>query len=148
MQCSIDSLVGSRLLRTCAAQFRSLGESESLSLSFDSIENGDTKSDLARFQVRLEPSLGGSIIFQHESRIYRSSLESIWQDLAALMKLSEPLEDLVQRLRSLGASLGEDVIQDLVGALELARQSMVDGRHETPHLTLQLPREFMQFPWS
>lgn len=129
-------------------QFRSLGESESLSLSFDAIENGDVKSDLARFQVRLEPSLGGSIIFQHESRIYRSSLDSIWRDLTALMKLSEPLQDLVQRLRSLGASLGEDVIQDLVGALELARQSMVDGRNETPHLTLQLPREFMQFPWE
>ncbi len=129
-------------------QFRSLGESESLSLSFDQLETNDPATDLARFQVRLEPSLGGSIIFQHESRIYRSSLDSIWQDLTSLMNLNRPYQELVQRLRSLGASLGEDVIQDLVGALELARQSMVDGRNETPHLTLQLPREFMRFPWE
>ena len=64
------------------------------------------------------------------------------------MTLDRPCQELVQRLRSLGASLGEDVIQDLVGALDLARQSMVDGRNETPHLTLQLPREFMRFPWE
>lgn len=129
-------------------QFRSLGESESLTMSFDPNENTSPDSDLTRFQVRLEPSLGGNVIYQHESRIYRSTLDSIWRNLATLINQCEPHQQLVNKLRALGASLGEDVIQDLVGALEQARQSMVDERNETPHLTLQLPREFMRFPWE
>ncbi len=136
------------VLSEMRGQFRSLGESESLTMSFNELENTNQNSDLARFQIRLEPSLGGSIIFQHESRVYRSTLESIWKNLTSLLTLNQPCQDLALRLRSLGASLGEDVIQDLVGALELARQSVVEEREETPHLTLQLPREFMRFPWE
>lgn len=130
-------------------QFRSLGDSESLTMSFEvqDPEGGATK-DLSRFQVRLEPSLGGGVVYQQDSRVYRLSLESTWRNLNGLLKASEPIDTLVARLRSLGASLGEDVIQDLVKPLEIERDGIVARVGEIPHLTLQMTREFMRFPWE
>ena len=127
-------------------QFRSLGDSESLTMSFDFRDSGD--KDLANFLVRLEPSLGGSIVYQQASRVYKSTLNSTWRNLNALLEESQPMEDLVTRLRALGASLGEDIIQDMIARLESERASIIKNGGETPHLTLQMPREFMRFPWE
>jgi len=125
-------------------QFRSLGDSESLTMSFDSLEleAGLTK-DLCQLQVRLEPSLGGGIVYQHDSRVYRSSLEATWRNLHALLHDAEPIDALIARLRSLGCSLGEDVLQDLVKPLERQSNGIL-ARGEVPHLTLQMPRDFMR----
>lgn len=135
-------------------QFQSLGEAESLTLSIEPIDSGDRArtddcdSDLERFLVRLEPSLGGAVIYQQESRVYRSTLDATLHDLHALLQHSQPMETLVASVRALGATLGEDVIQDLVKAIEAERGAIVSARSETPHLTLQLPRELMRYPWE
>lgn len=127
-------------------QFRSLGDAESLTMSFDFLDSGDR--DLANFQVRLEPSLGGSIVYQQTSRVYKSSLNSTWRNLQGLLDDSRPMEGLVTRLRALGASLGEDIIQDMIERLEVERAAILKNGGEAPHLTLQMPREFMRYPWE
>lgn len=127
-------------------QFRSLGDAESLTMSFDFLDSGE--SDLANFQVRLEPSLGGAIVYQQTSRVYKSSLNSTWRNLQSLLNDSRPMEDIVARLRALGASLGEDIIQDMIERLEVERTAIIKNGGEAPHLTLQMPREFMRFPWE
>jgi CHAT domain-containing protein len=129
-------------------QFQSLGESESLTLSLEPQPNPTDRSDLARYLVRLEPSLSGGVVYQQESRVYTSSLEAILRDLQDLLQDSRPSRELEQRLRSLGESLGEDLIQDLVAALETERGSSSVFRGETPHLQLQMPRWLMRYPWE
>lgn len=135
-------------------QFQSLGESESLTLSIEPVEayrgerRQDADSDLERFLVRLEPSLGGAVIYQQESRIYRSTLDATLHDLHALLHSSDRMGQIVSNVRALGTTLGEDVIQDLVKAIEAERGAIVSERSETPHLTLQLPRELMRYPWE
>ncbi len=135
-------------------QFQSLGESESLTLSIEPVEafrgarREGADSDLERFLVRLEPSLGGAVIYQQESRIYRSTLDATLHDLHALLHSSDRMGHIVSSIRALGTTLGEDVIQDLVKAIEAERGAIVAERSETPHLTLQLPRELMRYPWE
>jgi len=83
-------------------------------------------------------------IDQHAiGRVYRSSLEVTWRNLHALLHDAEPIDALIARLRSLGSSLGEEVLQDLVKPLETESNGIL-ARDKDPHLTLQMPRDFLR----
>ncbi len=129
-------------------QFQSLGESESLTLSLDPQDSANSSSEVSRFQVRLTPSLGSGVIYQQDSRVYKSSLEATLRELHVLLHQSRSIEKLRDQLRSLGASLGEDIIQDLVKALDAERATITARHDQSPHLTLQMPRSLMKFPWE
>ncbi len=148
-------------------QFRSLDVGRAHTLSFEPVaaapllgqtSDGATtdapESDFETYIVRLESALGGGTIIQQESRISRVTLKRVLTELNKIVTngvdrfvpVGSRYVSVGSRLESLGRTLGEDLIQDLANALRLIARNTNDG--SAPHLTLQMPRSLMQYPWE
>lgn len=96
------------------------------------------------YRVRLEFAERDAFISETRSILDREELESIVSELVGLLESGEPLTvDDATRLESLGAMLGEDILQELGAKLAEARK----GPGQI-HLQLQIPRRLMKYPWE
>jgi CHAT domain-containing protein len=96
------------------------------------------------YRVRLEFAEREAFISETRSILDREELESIVSELVGLLESGEPLTvGDANRLESLGAMLGEDILQELGAKLAEARKA--PGQI---HLQLQIPRRLMKYPWE
>lgn len=101
------------------------------------------------YELRLGSNESGAVLVRQHSVV----------DLEVVARSLEGLQLVVSRggaaregwsyLESLGASLAEDVLNDLYEQIERERASMLHaGRGHDAHLALALPRELMRYPWE
>ncbi|HXF03991.1 MAG TPA: CHAT domain-containing protein [Blastocatellia bacterium] len=127
-------------------QFQSLGPHRALTLSVDTQVN-EADADRQMFRLRLESTVAGAVVAEHESRIYRPALDETVNTLEQLLATVDENPNVLDDLESLGRTLGEDVLQDLADRLEAERKEAIN-EGEFPHLRLQIPRELMRYPWE
>jgi len=130
-------------------QFQSLSSGIALTLSLEPQEPFATSSTAGGYRLRLESSVPGATVTQHESRVYQSTIEMALQGLEQLLNSGEENAHVQRDLEALGRTLGEDVIQDLAERLQAERIAAISGQADgTIHLRLQMPRALMRYPWE
>ncbi|CBE69122.1 MAG: CHAT domain-containing protein [Candidatus Methylomirabilis oxygeniifera] len=130
-------------------QFQSLDDKTALTLSLDSVITQDAEGGRQHYRLRLESAVAGAIVAEHKSRVFQPAIDATLGALQQLLQSSEETETARQKLESFGRSLGEDILQDLADRL-LDERSEATRRQpdRTPHLRLQIPAEFMRYPWE
>ncbi len=130
-------------------QFQSLDDKTALTLSLDPVITKDAEGGRQHYRLRLESAVAGAIVAEHKSRVFQPAIEATLGALQQLLQSSEETETARQKLDSFGRSLGEDILQDLADRL-LDERSEATRRQpdRTPHLRLQIPSEFMRYPWE
>ena len=96
------------------------------------------------YRVRLEFAEREAFISETRSILDREELESLVSELVSLLKPGTPLTVAdANRIESLGATLGEDILGEL--GTRLAEAGAAPGQI---HLQLQIPRRLMKYPWE
>lgn len=134
------------VLQGLKRQFQSLGPHRALTLSVDP-QMSEAETDRGMFRLRLESTVAGAVVAEHESRIYQPALDATLGALEQLLATAGENPNVLEDLESLGRTLGEDILQDLADRLEAERKEAMKGE-EPPHLRLQIPRELMRYPWE
>jgi CHAT domain-containing protein len=130
-------------------QFQSLSSGTALTLSLEPQEPSVAPGTTGGYLLRLESSVPGATVAEHESRVYQSSMEMALQGLEQLLNSAEDNPHVLRDLEALGRTLGEDVIQDLAERLQTERTATVSGQADGAiHLRLQMPRALMRYPWE
>lgn len=140
-------------------QFQAMVPARMLSLSLEPrLGTGDvtpwaTESEptraYAEYLLRLEAVDGGAVVAEQRSRVHPALLARALEQLRALPQEGGVTGATVRKLRSIGASLAEDILQTLNGELERERTRARDaGEGEALHLQLQMPPSLMQYPWE
>lgn len=130
-------------------QFQSLSTGTALTLSLEPHNLSAPSGNRHGYRLRLESSVPGAIVAQHESRVYQATIDLALQGLERLLNSAEETPHMQRDLEALGRTLGEDVIQDLAPRLAAERSHAAEGQaDETIHLRLQIPSELMRYPWE
>lgn len=143
------------LVQGMKEQFQILSPGAGLTLSLEPKEvlaDGETapEGEEARtYRLRLESSIAGATVKQHESRVYQTTIDTSLRGLEELLTSVEDNLDVKGNLEALGRALGEDLIQDLATDLNAERFEEAGGSEAvSPHLRLQIPTELMRYPWE
>ena len=137
------------LVRGMKEQFQILSPGAGLTLSLEPREVPGDDPEARTYRLRLDSSLGGATVKQHESRVYQQTIETSMRGLEQLLNSGEENPKVAEVLEALGRTLGEDLIQDLATDLEAERREQAGAAEDAaPHLRLQIPSELMRYPWE
>jgi hypothetical protein len=139
-------------------QFRVMAPAPTLTVSLESQVHAQPSSEeraelgLApseHYLLRLESASGGAVVSEQRSRVQPRVLKRALHELEELLAAPVVTAQSFQRLRSVGSLLGEDIFQVLGRTLEEERVSaLAETGSGSVHLSLQLPRELMGYPWE
>jgi hypothetical protein len=139
-------------------QFRVMAPAPTLTVSLERQDHAQpdgeplTEPGLApseHYLLRLESASGGAVVSEQQSRVQPRVLNRALHELKELLGAPVVTADSFRRLRSVGSLLGEDIFQVLGRTLEEERvAALSDSGSGSVHLSLQLPRELMGYPWE
>jgi CHAT domain-containing protein len=97
------------------------------------------------YRLRLESARRDATLKQNETRVNPSTIESSLSGLEDLLKQRWIDSEDMERVESLGRTLGEDIVQDLDPSL--AAELALAGDRDL-HMQLQIPPPLMRYPWE
>lgn len=111
----------------------------------------DLESDASGsgYELRLGSNASSAVLVRHHSRVDLATVDRSLAGLSHVIAQGSTTGEGWRYLESLGASLAEDVINELHEQIERERVATLGSdRGRDAHLALALPRELMRYPWE
>ncbi len=101
------------------------------------------------YELRLGSDESAAVLVRHHSTVDLATVDRSLDGLSHAIAHGSTTSDGWSYLESLGASLAEDVINELHEQIERERAALLGTeRSRDAHLALALPRELMRYPWE
>ncbi len=118
-------------------------------LDADPITNADEEDGSGTYRLRLESSRRGATVSEHKSCVNQRTINNTLERLEELLQADRSESKDLHSLRSLGRTLGEDIVQRLNDNLRQEWNDWVlEDEDIVLHLQLQLSPQLMRFPWE
>lgn len=141
---ALRKLIGSQKLTMPPLRLASIGAAPLITMALE-----DDESHPDRYELRLTSSESAALLLRQQSSVNPGAIEHALDGLDFLLERRQVSQTAWHYLESLGASLGEDIINHLHDRLELERQQLLAvSSNDDVHLALAIPRELMRYPWE
>lgn len=101
------------------------------------------------YELRLGSDESAAVLVRHDSTVDLATVDRSLDGLSHAIANGSTTSDGWSYLESLGASLAEDVINELHEQIERERAALLGTeRSRDAHLALALPRDLMRYPWE